>query len=388
MEHFKWLLIKKYKEFNENIVVKSLKKSFIFNLFKASIIIFLLILLLFQVKPQKAYIYAEVEQEQINEYSLYNESYFWYNAKTFEVNDISGDYISIWSADKIVIELNGLSINDVDYSVGECLVIDPIDKKNSYIGSSYIEFLGAKDSAFFNDATSLSYNAMDSKYSSYTFVGEQYLSIGSGTAYILDTNGDKKELDNTEKLVLMNSHSKDLIDLFQESIDNITENDGSISDEHKDDYMDFNQIIDRERNKHYTIHVYAEPIGLESKNAELSTSYKGCKNITLIQVVSCIVRGNGKLTISYTPTPEEYSLKKQDLFLLSENSSLTLSVDVETGKVSIWGYADKAMLSQMSLFPSLWNWYFSNIYMAPLTLISTVFAAVSMMNASKKKQMN
>lgn len=383
MEHFKWLLIKKYKEFNGNIVVKSLKKSFIFNLFKASIIIFLLILLLFQVKPQKAYIYAEVEQEQINEYSLYNESYFSYKAKTFQVNDILGDYISIWSEDKIVIELNGLSINDVDYSIGECLVIDPIDKKNSYI-----EFFGAKDSALFNDAISLSYTNMYSKYSSYTFVGEQYLSIGSGTAYILDTNGDKKELDNTEKLVLMNSNSKDLIGLFQENIDNITENDGSISDEHKDDYMDFTQIIDRERNKHYTIHVYAEPIGLESKNAELSTIYKGCKNITLMHVVSCIVRGNGKLTISYTPTPEEYSLKKQDLFLLSENSSLTLSVDVETGKVSIWGYADKAMLSQMSLFPSFGNWYFSNIYMAPLTLISTVFAAVSMMNASKKKQMN
>lgn len=95
---------------------------------------------------------------------------------------------------------------------------------------------------------------------------------------------------------------------------------------------------------------------------------------------------SGKLTISYTPNAEEYVLKKQELYLFSDDSSLNISYNIENGTAFVSGYVNDATLSQMNLFPNFWNWYFSNIYMAPLTLISTVFTALSMMNASKKNK--
>ena len=55
MKHFIWILCKKYKEFSSNSIVKAVKESFIFNLFKALIIIMLMLLLVFCVKPKKAY---------------------------------------------------------------------------------------------------------------------------------------------------------------------------------------------------------------------------------------------------------------------------------------------------------------------------------------------
>lgn len=375
MENFKWLLIKKYKEFNSNIVIKAVKESFTFNLLKALIIILLFTLLLFQVKPQKAYIYAELEQ--IETPSLQ------YQADMLEVSDILRSHTSVCCKDKIVIDLNGLAINDVNYFEGEYLEIYPAGLPSSFIG-----FSGSIVKAYFYNANSNinQYKIIYSNSSSYCFVGEQHLKIDYGTAYIVNTsNGERRKLDCTENLVLTNTMHKDIVNEYKELIDSITEDDGSISDEHENEYQNYIHIIDRFSNEEdYTVRVYAEPIDSNSRDAKLETSFPDFNNISSTRVGLCKVMADGILTISYTPTAEEYILKKQEINLLSEDSSLNISYDIENGTAFIFGYADDAILSQMSLFPSFWNWYFSNIYMAPLTLISTVFAAISMMNTSKK----
>lgn len=100
---------------------------------------------------------------------------------------------------------------------------------------------------------------------------------------------------------------------------------------------------------------------------------------------SCKVVANGVVDISYTPNSDEYILKKQEIYLNSSNALLNISYNTGNNLVFISGYVNDATLSQMSLFPNFWNWYFSNMYMVPLTLISSVFTALSMMNALKKR---
>lgn len=377
MEHFKWILCKKYKEFNSNPIVRTIKESFIYNLLKALIVIMLLISLIFQVKPNKAYIYAELEQIEVSSLD--------YQAEVLSVGEIPQSYTEISSMDKILIDLNGLSINDIDYSDGEYLEIYPIGSP-----SSFIDFSGAIVKAYFYDVNSNAnqYSIIYSNSSLYRFIGEQHLRIDYGTAYVVNTNnGERKELDYTENLVLMSTSYKDIIDENKKLVDNITEDDGSISEEHENDYQIYTHIIDKFSNEEaYSVKIYTEAADSESIDSGLETSFVNFNSIDSEQVDSCKVMASGKLTISYTPTAEEYVLKKQELYLLSDDSSLNISYNIENGTAFVSGYVNDATLSQMNLFPNFWSWYFSNIYMAPLTLISTVFAAVSMMNASKKNK--
>lgn len=377
MEHLKWRLCKRYKKFNNNTIVRAIKESFIYNLFKSLIVIMLMVLLIFQVKPKKAYIYAELEQIEIDSLD--------YHSEVLEIGDIPRNYISISSRDKIVIDLNGLSINDTDYADGEYLEISSAGS-----ASSFIDFSGSISKAYFYDAASNvnRHSIIYSNSSSCRFIGEQHLEIDCGTAYIVnDNSGEKKELDCTESLVLTSTSHRNIINEYKELVADITEADGSIGEEHENEYQNYIRIIERYSNEvEYSVRIYTEPADSESVDSQLEACFVDFNSINSEQAASCKVIASGKLTVSYTPTAEEYVLKQQELYLFSEDSSLNISYDIENDTAFISGYVDDATLSEMDLFPNFWNWYFSNIYMAPLTLISTVFSAVSMMNASKKEK--
>lgn len=377
MGHFKWMLCKKYKEFNSNSIVRIIKESFVYNLLKALIVIMMMIFLIFQVKPNKAYIYAELEQIEVSSLD--------YQAEVLSVGEISHSYTEISSMDKILIDLNGLSINDIDYSDGEYLEICPIGSP-----SSFVNFCGMIDKAYFYNVNSNinQYRIIYSNSSSYYFIGEQHLKIDYGTTYVVNTNsGERKKLDYNENLVLMNTSCKNIINEYKKLIDDITEDAGSISEEHENEYLNYTHIIHKFSNEEaYSVRVYTESADSESIDGRLETDFVDFNSIYSGQIVSCKVMASGKLAISYTPSAEEYVLKKQELYLRSDDSSLNISYDIKNGTAFISGYVNEATLSQMNLFPNFWSWYFSNIYMAPLTLISTVFAAVSMMNASKRNK--
>lgn len=370
MEHLKWKLCKKYDEFNSNIIVKAIKESFIYNLLKALIVILLILLLIFQIKPKKAYIYAELEQ--VEDYTNF--------AERLDIESCNDTII--YSNDKIIIDLDGLSINNIDYSDGDYLVIySEEDSEGKHEAS--ISIWGEMPEIYFYDAILVNIidqcNTIYSNYASYQFIKEQKLRIYSGTAYIINVNNKKKEkLDCTETLILVNTPFKDTSNDYRHIFDSILNND--------DISKNFNDIID-EYNKaeKYFVNIYTSNKDSESLDDKLENSIIGFNNMYSEQLTLCKIVASGKLTVSYTPTPEEYTLNKQELYLLSEDSSLTISYDSENNTAFVSGYVNEATLSQMNLFPDFWNWYFSNVYMAPLTLVSTVFAAVSMMNASKKK---
>lgn len=372
MKHFRWVLCKKCEEFNENFIVKLIKNSFIFNLFKALITIMLMLLLIFLVKPKKAYIYAELEKAEL--------SSFEYEAEELKVSDIDSNYVSINSQKKIVVDLEGLSINNIDYLEGDCLEIYPEEDM-----PAYMSFGGIIEQVYFYNVKSNSnqYKIIYSGSSTYRFIGEQHLKIEYGTAYIIKKNGEKKEIDCTKDLILIDTLIKDIINEQKGFIDEITNNDGSIKKEYETEYQNYKHIIDKFKNDEaYSVQIYTES---SEKDLNLQHEFVDFGIIESKYTNLCKVVANGTVDISYTPTAEEYILKRQEIYLDSIDSLLNISYDVKNNLVFISGYVNDAVLSQMSLFPDFWNWYFSNIYMVPLTLISSVFTALSMMNALRKR---
>lgn len=372
MKHFRWVLCKKYKEFNNHYIVKSIKNSFIFNLFKALIIIMLMLLLIFFVKPKEAYVYAELEKAKL--------SSFEYEAEELEVSDIASNYASIDSQKKIIVDLEGLSINNIDYLEGDCLVIYP--EKNM---PAYMSFRGTIERVYFYNVKSNSnqYKIIYSGSSTYRFIGEQHLKIEYGTAYIIKKSGEKKEIDCTKDLILIDTSFKNIINEQKRFIDEITNDDGSIKNEHETEYQNYTHIIDKFKNDEaYSVQIYTES---PDQDFDLQHEFIDFGTIESKYTNLCKVVANGIVNISYTPTAEEYILKRQEICLNSTNSLLNISYDVKNNIVFISGYVNDAVLSKMSLFPDFWNWYFSNIYMVPLTLISSVFTALSMMNSLRKR---
>ena len=72
--------------------------------------------------------------------------------------------------------------------------------------------------------------------------------------------------------------------------------------------------------------------------------------------------------------------------LNSKDAALSMVYDIKTGKISLRGYIDEAELSRINLLPNFWNWYFSNVYMAPLTLISAVFVCVPLLMTDERNR--
>ncbi len=87
---------------------------------------------------------------------------------------------------------------------------------------------------------------------------------------------------------------------------------------------------------------------------------------------------SGDLLFYYTSTPISYSLKNQPIKLLSDHK---LSMDyksegINDAKLEVSGVVNSASIYEISLFPSFTKWYRDNIYLAPLTLFTTIFGGV------------
>jgi len=111
----------------------------------------------------------------------------------------------------------------------------------------------------------------------------------------------------------------------------------------------------------------------------------GSIDISGISAISS--KGYGVLDFSYLPTPANFSLNSQYVRLHSKNNQLRASItfDESLSKVDINGMVNEASISGMSLFPSFFGWFRDTVYLAPITLITTIFGGVTLMLNSKKK---
>ena len=105
-----------------------------------------------------------------------------------------------------------------------------------------------------------------------------------------------------------------------------------------------------------------------------------------------IVTGN--LALSYSPTPKEYVLYKQELILKNETkpiSEFTVDLNVEYNEEDeplktdgvIYGYVSDGEVSKISLFPSFKTWFYSNAYMTPTAVITIVLTAIALFRIKK-----
>lgn len=104
------------------------------------------------------------------------------------------------------------------------------------------------------------------------------------------------------------------------------------------------------------------------------------------RVCSLVSTSSGKFSISFTPHKEDYELQAQELRLTSSENGLSCSYDGSQHMLIASGYAQSATLCGMDLFPSFLNWYYSNTYIAPLTVISSVIAANAQFSSYMKQQ--
>ena len=96
----------------------------------------------------------------------------------------------------------------------------------------------------------------------------------------------------------------------------------------------------------------------------------------------------GTLIFQYSTKPLEYQLLNQPFTVSSDDFSINvnLSLASNNSSISLYGKATEASITNIDLFPSFWGWYRENVYMIPLTLITTIWGSINLMkNSSKKK---
>ena len=120
----------------------------------------------------------------------------------------------------------------------------------------------------------------------------------------------------------------------------------------------------------------------KDKNYYFYNSHVNTIDISKINALKDL-RGNGNISVSYNPTPEEYPIKKQDLEIISEDKKIVANItSLENDRylISAAGYADSIELSKNSLIPSLMNWFKGNLYMIPTTIVTIIGGAISLIN--------
>ena len=101
----------------------------------------------------------------------------------------------------------------------------------------------------------------------------------------------------------------------------------------------------------------------------------------------------GEWNFSLGAQPTKYEIKEQKVTVSGAGleAAVSLAHNEENGKIAksnlkLNGMVNEATISGVSLFPDFWGWYRDNIYFAPLSLVTVVFGAVSMMKKTKKEK--
>ena len=100
--------------------------------------------------------------------------------------------------------------------------------------------------------------------------------------------------------------------------------------------------------------------------------------------------GAGKVNFSLGAQPTSYDINSQTVTASGVGLEATINCSKEQkgykNNLTLNGMVNKATISGVSLFPDFWGWYRDNIYFAPLSLVTVVFGAVSMMKKTKKEK--
>lgn len=110
-------------------------------------------------------------------------------------------------------------------------------------------------------------------------------------------------------------------------------------------------------------------------------------DISLFGINNTRIQSTGELEFSYTPDIQKYNTNNQLLYLESSDGNGKINFLLnhkDTNTLVLFGQVKQAYLSSLNLFPTFKGWFQSNIYLIPLTLISTIFGGITLMNRKKQ----
>lgn len=90
---------------------------------------------------------------------------------------------------------------------------------------------------------------------------------------------------------------------------------------------------------------------------------------------------NGDFYVSYSSKENIFSSTMREIELWSDEK-ITCNMKYKKNsniKLNLYGQVDKGTINGYSIFPTFLNWYYENIYFAPLTLISTLLGGIVLM---------
>ena len=107
--------------------------------------------------------------------------------------------------------------------------------------------------------------------------------------------------------------------------------------------------------------------------------------ISLNSLNALYAKASGNLEFNYGNAPVSYNLNRRVMRLYSEKREINmLSISHQSeNKTIVSGDVSEALLSDLDLFPSFNSWYRNNVLLIPLTLITTIFAGVALMQSSR-----
>lgn len=358
---------------------RRLKESFCFAVLKACILIFILTYIVFAIKPSRAHIaanFSEIDSRPFHKTNIV--------ASSVSLKSQDCERLLYMSYEPIRISLNNWKIEGIPYDSldQEWLVIYPDDNSSNLCE---FEITGQIREVALDNTSGAGLKEYWIGRSKCSFTGPQCLHIyyGRGVletrtgATVAELDGDTINLKETPK---------------EAKPSTTDENDlSSLAPYWGPKVIDDTDIYEITiESCHYPIdyYDYQRGIGRENQFIKLLLLYnEGKVHFEKIQQLESTVVG--KLVVSYTPTPQEYDLYKQEIKLVNETKSqdeleLVCNVggDADDGSYKtegvLYGYITGGEISGMSLFPSFETWFYSNAYMTPTAIIAIVLSATAL----------
>ena len=362
------------------IVGSFLHDSFLFSLLQASIVVFFLIYVIFLFRPSNASIYAKIDKHIGGIDSMKIPSLA-ISAKSISVQELdSGDLVfSCSNTDKDEKEsvyycfFSNVSIHGESYDQ-VCIEIrdDPDNLKKKAadfsIEGKMQEIILQGDSSYYCEGLSQD-ESFCTEHIDLRFSELQMLSFEGCILYEISSSGRRKQLkfDDSHSFLAIKPSASDTIN-GDGNIDEVITEPGVISIYASDAVNTENTDILPEQNKLISITIPS----FKSLRAEK------CERISVI--------GSGEVSFSYSLSPVNFTPQIQDLQLYSRDNELNINWNRKDQVAEIYGKVNKANLSGFDMFPTFSNWFFSNSFFAPLTVVSCVISAVSILYKKRKKE--
>lgn len=358
------LICKKYickieKIYNMPLLVK-IRNLLLYNTLRIFILVVCLLLIIFYCSPKNAHvIYSASQVSEISDIDFDN-------AKI----SLCTNMFSIHDFEKIVIEVSNIDNIEIDnekYTCNDC------NNEYRFVVTSgsesldgYVNFFNANKGA--GDYLNC--------YISSNF--ERYNDFDKSPFYIKSIDTDGFQITSQ---ISFNISTDSSLDVFFDDCNISLECD--------------NKLIKSFSNSRVTINK------ANNDYSDLNFSVQGLSNLDIVQIndrissqaqikleniktISCVSSGN--LNFKYTLNPSIYETNEQSLSLESKHRELDaiIEFDKQLRNIKMLGMVSNAYLSNLNLFPSFAGWYRENVYLAPLTLATTVLGAVSLTNKNKK----